>query len=65
MIDYHVFDDDEDLEEGYDDDQEDNFDLLKKLEAEIKTGSEKRAESLVAGEAHEELVSLIDVLKKL
>lgn len=64
MIEHHTFDDDEDLEEGYTDDAEDNLELFKLLGVETKTGSEKRAESLIAAEAHDELKSLVEALRE-
>lgn len=62
MLDHQVFDDDEDLEEGYDEEDEDALELLKRLG--VPPGSEKRANSLASAEIHEGLESLIKNLRE-
>ena len=64
MIDHHVFDDDEDLEEGYDDDLEEHVAFLKEMDVDLKSGSEKRADTLAMASAYEGLHPLIKNLRK-
>lgn len=61
MIEHHAFDDDEDLEDGYDDD---DIEVLRQAGIEAKTGSEKRTESLTQAETHEALHPLIEKLRE-
>ncbi|KTD53200.1 hypothetical protein Lsan_3610 [Legionella santicrucis] len=61
MIEHHAFDDDEDLEEGYEDD---DIDILRQAGIDAKTGSEKRTESLIKAEAYEALQPLIEKLRE-
>ncbi|KTD37231.1 hypothetical protein [Legionella oakridgensis] len=65
MLEHHAFDDDEDLEDGYDDDHlPDNIEVLRHAGIDTTTGSEKRVESLIKAEAYEALRPLIEKLRE-
>ncbi|MDR3501430.1 MAG: hypothetical protein P4L79_02505 [Legionella sp.] len=65
MLVHQVFDDDEDLEDGYDEDPLPNkINILKQLGVDTTSGSEKRARSLVKAESHEALCPLIEQLQR-
>ena len=64
MTNYCVFDDDEDLEDGYDDALPDNVEELRQFGIEITAGSEKRAHVLLQAQVHQELIPLVEKLRE-